>query len=113
MIEKYIAAVASLLASFVVFAYGYGRLQQRTLSNAEDVKAARDVIDEHVAKREIHIDPERDRDSRKEAGERLVRVETKLDSLATAVQNQNQLASERQGELLVEVRTALRELRGK
>ena len=105
--EKYGAAIGSFVVSVIVFAFGYGRMNSQVTDSTKEIAKTRRLVDDHIAKTDIHIDPIRDRESQRLVVERLTKVETSLDNLRGEVRNEARSAGERQAVLLQEVRAAL------
>jgi len=105
--EQYLAALGSLIFSIIIFAFGYGRMSAQVSACVEETDTTRKLIDGHVGKTDIHIDPVRDRESQRVVVGRLTKVETSLENLTREVRNESRAAGERQTALLQEVRAAL------
>ena len=82
-------------------------MSTQVTDNATATGKARKLVDDHIARTDIHIDPIRDRESQRVVVERLTKVETSLENLTREVRNESRAAGERQTVLLQEVRTAL------
>jgi hypothetical protein len=109
--ERYIGPLVSLLISLGMFAYGFGRLSKSLEVNTKDIDETKRGVDAHTRQTEIHIDPQRDRETQRVVVDRLARVETTLENFAAEVRSQHRAVAEQQAQLLAEVRGALGAIR--